>query len=122
MLIWFRVDNLEFEDYPGIEIKDIRDLETPPLMDDSGFEVLQHQSQFTHFEDAEQLEQYRRETEQLLEDRLDAVYVKCYDHRLRKNVPQQRKELDIMDPLVVEGPARGVHNGEHGPMLYTISN
>lgn len=107
-----RVDNLEFEDYPGIDIEDLRELEKPALMEDCGFEVLKHESKFIQFDDADQLEQYRVETEELLKERLDAVYVKCYDHRLRKNIPQQRMELDLLDPLVVEGPARGVHNGK----------
>src|SRR4051812_39660341 len=106
-----RVDNLEFEEYSGIEVRDIRDLPLPPLIEDSGFEVLNHESKFSHFHDANQLEQYRVETEELLKERLQAIYVKCYDHRLRKNAPQERKEINLLDPLVVEGPARGVHNG-----------
>jgi len=46
--------------------------------------------------------------------------VKCYELRLRKNVLFQRAQLDLNDPLLVEGPARGVHNDvtyNSGPMI-----
>jgi hypothetical protein len=106
-----RVDNLEFEGYPGINIEDIRELDSPVKIDDCGFEVLQHQSRFSSFDQKDDVEQYRLETEELLRERMDAVYVTCYDSRLRKNVPFQRTELDLNDLLLREGPARGVHNG-----------
>src|SRR4051794_34638493 len=63
-----RVDNLEFEEHSGIEVRDIRDLEKPPLIEDGGFEVLKHESKFAHFEHTDQLEQYRLETEKLLKE------------------------------------------------------
>jgi hypothetical protein len=106
-----RVDNLEFEDYPDIQIEDIRELNEPPKIDDSGFEVLSHQSKFSKFDRADDVFQYVSETEELLRERMDAVYVKCYDSRLRKNAMFQRTQLDLNDPLLTEGPARGAHNG-----------
>lgn len=105
-----RVDNLEFEDYPDIQIEDIRELNEPPKIDDSGFEVLSHQSKFSKFDRADDVFQYVSETEELLRERMDAVYVKCYDSRLRKNAMFQRTQLDLNDPLLTEGPARGAHN------------
>jgi hypothetical protein len=107
-----RVDNLEFEDYPDIQIEDIRELSEAPKIDDSGFEVLSHQSKFSSFDQAEDVFQYVSETEELLREQMNAVYVKCYDSRLRKNVAFQRTQLDLKDPLLTEGPARGAHNGK----------
>jgi hypothetical protein len=107
-----RVDNLEFEDYPGIKIEDIRELSGPVKIDDCGFEVLKHQSRFSSFDREDDVVQYRLETEELLRGKMDAVCVTCYDSRLRKNVPFVRTELDLNDLLLREGPARGVHNGE----------
>ena len=106
-----RVDNLEFQDYAGITIHDIRNAISDFKIDDCGFEVLSHQSRFTQFLHADDVKHYLEETEDLLTDKLNAVYVKCYDSRLRKNVVFQRKEFDLNDPLLTEGPARGVHNG-----------
>jgi hypothetical protein len=107
-----RVDNLEFEDHSDIQIADIRELNTAPTIDDCGFEVLSHQSRFSGFHSADDVFQYVSETEGLLKDRMNAVYVKCYDSRLRKNVAFQRTQLDLNDPLLTEGPARGAHNGK----------
>jgi len=115
-----RVDNLEFEDHSNIKIGDIRELDEPVKIDDCGFEVLEHHSKFTRFDEANQVEQYRLETEELLKERLGAIHVKCYDHRLRKNIPHQRTEFDLNDPLLREGPARGVHNDityDSGPQV-----
>lgn len=110
-----RVDNLEFEEHPNIPIQDIRELDVAPRIDDYGFEVLNHESRFMRFDDADAADQvikYKSETEELLKERLGAEYAICYDHRLRKNVPYSRKQYDLNDPLLREGPAQGVHNGE----------
>ena len=107
-----RVDNLEFEEHPEIQIQDIRDFKEAPRIDSSGFEVLSHQSKFSRFDQADNVFQYKSETEGLLRDRMNAVYVKCYDSQLRKNVMFQRTQLDLNDPLLTEGPARGAHNGK----------
>jgi hypothetical protein len=107
-----RVDNLEFEDYPDIQIEDIRELNEAPKIGDSGFEVLSHRSKFSSFDQTEDVFQYVSETEELLREQMNAVYVKCYDSRLRKNVVFQRTQLDLKDPLLTEGPARGAHNGK----------
>jgi hypothetical protein len=110
-----RVDNLEFEVYPDIQIKDIRELNPAPKIGHCGFEVLSHQSKFSRFEEPDHVFQYVSETEELLRETMDAVYVKCYDSRLRKNVVFQRTQLDLNDPLLTEGPARGAHNGKLVP-------
>jgi len=108
-----RVDNLEFEHYSDITIQDIRELETPAQIGECGFQVLSHQSEFSYFGKPDDVEQYRIETENLLKQEMGAVHVKCYDSRLRKNVPFFRTVLDLNDPLLTEGPARGVHNGRY---------
>lgn len=114
-----RVDNLEFEDHENITIKDIRETGKRFDLNDCGFQVISHQSRFSGFEQAADVQGYRSETERLLEDKLGAVYAKCYDTVLRKNVAFQRNQLDLADPLHTEGPARGVHNG---PNPYNLSH
>jgi hypothetical protein len=106
-----RVDNLEFEEHPGITIEDIRELNYDVSIDNCGFEVLSHRSKSAGFEQADDVMQYRSETEDLLKKKLGAVYVKCYDTRLRQNRGFTRSEFDLADPLLIEGPARGAHNG-----------
>ncbi|KAN0114721.1 hypothetical protein V8E51_004265 [Hyaloscypha variabilis] len=105
-----RVDNLEFEDSPEITIEDIRELDHDANIEICGFEVLSNTSKFSHFDNREDVMQYRLESELVLKKRLGAVYVKCYDSRLRQNIPFARSELDLNDPMLVEGPARGAHN------------
>jgi len=107
-----RVDNLEWEDHSNIIIEDIRESRDQFRIDDCGFEVLDHRSNFSRFEEASDVEEYKRETEGLLKESMHAVYVRCYDSRLRKNIPFQRDQLDLNDPLLTEGPARGAHNGK----------
>jgi hypothetical protein len=106
-----RVDNLEWEEHSDISIEDIRESATPFKIDDCGFEVLEHKTRFAKFEEMKDIVEYKEETERLLTERMDAVYVKCYDSRLRKNIPFQRAFLDLNDLLQAEGPARGAHNG-----------
>jgi len=106
-----RVDNLEWEDHSNITIDDIRESQSQFKIDDCGFEVLNHNSTFSKFEKPEDVKSYMRETEELLKQSMQAEHVHCYDSRLRKNVPFQRDRLDLNDPLLTEGPARGAHNG-----------
>lgn len=106
-----RVDNLEFEDHPNVTITDIREAKEELNLSNCGFQVLSHESKTTIFQSPDHVEAYKMETETLLRDELGAAFVKCYELRLRKNVPFQRAWLDLNDPLLVEGPARGVHNG-----------
>ena len=105
-----RVDNLEFEDHFNITIHDIRESE-PKRIDECGFQVLHHVSRFSRFDSPADVRGYKSETEGLLQKEMNAIFVKCYDHRLRKNITFERNQLDLNDPLLMEGPARGVHNG-----------
>jgi hypothetical protein len=107
-----RVDNLEFEECPDITIHDIRELERSPDIKDSGYQVFKHQSKFSHFAQADDVIQYKIETENFLKEVLGGVYAKCYDTVIRKNIAFERNILDLADPLHTEGPARGVHNGK----------
>ena len=110
-----RVDNLEWEDHSDIMIRDIRENKSQFKVDECGFEVVDHRSQISSFRLAVDISRYKAETEQLLKDKMQAIYVNCYDSRLRENVTFQRTQLDLNDPLLKEGPARGVHNGKFGP-------
>lgn len=106
-----RFDNLEFEERSNIPIENIRELDRNFLIDDCGFEVISHQSNVVQFDEPAHVKKYKAETEQLLEDAHQAVYVKCYDFVHRKNIPFQRDTMDLNDPTRLEGPAKGVHNG-----------
>lgn len=113
-----RFDNLEFETKKDILVQDIRGLGEGFRIAESGFEVLDHVSQVLglksvdQIHSAEPIELYKAETEELLKSHLGACFVKCYDLVLRKNISFDRSELDIRDPLHIEGPARGAHNGD----------
>ena len=105
-----RLDNLEFEKYENIHVEDMR--EHPELqIDGCGFEYLQHQSSITEFSDPNDVDDYKKETEQLLQKRFAASKVLTYELRLRKNQEFPRKVFDLNDKLLQEGPAKGAHNG-----------
>src|SRR5947208_151717 len=106
-----RVDNLEFELHRNITVTDIRDTIDKYTLEVCGFQVQPHESKTLEFNTVDDVESYKRETEDLLRDMLGAEYVMCYELRTRKNVPFRRKQFDINDPLLVEGPAKGAHNG-----------
>jgi hypothetical protein len=80
-------------------------------IEECGFQVIPHHSEALALNTREEIETYRRETEDLLREEFGAVYVKCYEVRKRENVAIQRSQMDYNDPLLVEGPAKGAHNG-----------
>ena len=105
-----RLDNLEFERHADILVSDMRD--KPSLdINECGFEYYTHQSRYETFGRSGDIEGYKQETQQLLKHRFNAVKVLTYEARLRKNQAFDRREFDIYDPLLVEGPAKGAHNG-----------
>jgi hypothetical protein len=107
-----RLDNLEFESRM-VHIQDIRGLNEYPQIDVNGFEVLNHTTKIAQFATVEDVNRYKSETEELLKTSLGAVYVKCYNTALRKNITFNRTEYELSDPLHREGPVRGAHNGTH---------
>jgi hypothetical protein len=105
-----RLDNLEFEKHSNIKVEDIRN--HPELrIEDCGFEYIQHKSAISEFSSAADVDAYERETEGLLRDRFAAVKVLTYELRLRKNQEFRRKQFDLNEKLLLEGPAKGAHNG-----------
>ncbi|OBT85069.1 hypothetical protein VE02_07307 [Pseudogymnoascus sp. 03VT05] len=104
-----RLNNLEWESY-DTTIHDIRPDIQNYKIDECGFQVLDHESKVKNLETVESVVAYRRETEGLLKEVLGAEFAFCYDLALRENVKWGRSELDLLDPLLVQGPARGVHN------------
>ncbi|MCJ1359551.1 MAG: hypothetical protein MMC33_009553 [Icmadophila ericetorum] len=107
-------ENLQWENHI-IDITDIRGQDEFSI-DRCGFQVLQHASKITtlpqiHGVSVEDVEAYKTETAALLKEKLGAVHVVCYDFRLRMNVEMVRETINLRDPLLVEGPARGAHNG-----------
>jgi hypothetical protein len=115
-----RLDNLEFETHDGIVMKDIRE-DSLIKVDSYGFEYYQHTSNVHKFDTTEEIDSYQAETEQLLRERFSAVYVLTYDVRLRRNERFDRREVDYLDKLLVEGPAKGAHVGEY-PTTIRLSN
>ena len=107
-----KLDNLEFERHSGITIHDMRQQELK--FDDCGFEFDHCPSRFKQFTKREEIEGYIAETEKFLKTRFNAEKVAIYDTRLRRNDAIDRTEFDVYDPLLIEGPARGAHNGELG--------
>jgi hypothetical protein len=106
-----RLDNLEFEKHSNINVEDIR--EHPELrLEDCGFEYVQHKSAISEFSSPADVDAYKRETESLLRDRFAAVKVLTYELRLRKNKEFRRKQFDLNEKLLLEGPAKGAHNGK----------
>jgi len=105
-----RMDNLEWETHTDITITDIRGQIDILTIDKCGFQVMQHSTGVKEFDGVKDLRAYREETEALLRDTLQASYVLCYDLKLRKNAAFQREVIDLNDPFLVEGPAKGAHN------------
>jgi hypothetical protein len=106
-----RLDNLEFEKHSNIKVEDIR--EHPELrLEDCGFEYFQHRTTISEFTNPADVDAYKRETEDVLRDRFAAVKVLTYELRLRKNQEFHRKQFDLNEKLLLEGPAKGAHIGE----------
>src|SRR3984957_18430587 len=111
-----RLDNLEFEKHSNIKVEDIR--EHPQLrLDDCGFEYFQHKTAISEFTSPADVDAYKRETEGLLRDRFAAVRVLTYELRLRKNQEFHRKQFDLNEKLLLEGPAKGAHIGKRSTTL-----
>jgi hypothetical protein len=106
-----RLDNLEYEVHQNITITDMRKSLNEISIEECGFQVLNHNSKSLNLSTREECEAYRQETEDLLRREFAAVYVKCYEVRKRENIPIQRSQMDYNDPLLIEGPAKGAHNG-----------
>ena len=105
-----RLDNLEFEKHSNINVEDIRE-HSELCLDECGFEYVQHKSAISEFTIPADVDAYKRETEGLLRDRFGAVKVLTYELRLRKNQECRRRQFDVNEKLLLEGPAKGAHNG-----------
>jgi hypothetical protein len=110
-----RADNLEYEIHHGITITDMRDRADITIAS-HGFQILNHTSEFPDLESVRDVDSYKRETEQLLQESLGAAYVCCYDLRKRRNQVFDRTQFDVYDPLMEEGPAKGAHNGKYSTL------
>lgn len=104
--------NLQFDLVPQINVYDMR--EHPELsFEQCAFEYIPyHQSEVTAFETPADIAAYVSETKSLLKNRFEAVHVCTYDVKLRRNITFDRQVYDVDDPLVIEGPAVGAHNGQ----------
>lgn len=108
-----RLDNVEFQDYEGITVHDMRGNKDLTI-EKCGFQMLSHKTNHKlQFQTMDDREAYKLETEELLRNFFDAVYVNTYDVTPRKNVSTaHRSRVDVLDPLYVEGPALGADNGK----------
>jgi hypothetical protein len=81
--------NLQWEEHQ-INLHDMRELSDGIGMDVCGFEVLQHPTKVSLAEafdvlDMNTMDEYKNETSEYLKDRFSAVYVTCYDFRVRES-------------------------------------
>lgn len=113
------LNNLQFESHHGLEIRDMR--EHPELeLTKCGFTFVSHKSSVHSFNVPSDVETYKSETQELLKDHFSAELVLTYEVRLRKNQQFRRREFDLNDKLLQEGPAKGAHNDvtyESGPVI-----
>lgn len=103
-----RLNNLEFESHT-VEVEDMR--EHPELtLSTCGFTFINNTSSNLQFQTPSDVDAYKRETEELLTSHFSAVKVLTYEVRLRKNQRFERRQFDLNDKLLQEGPAKGAHN------------
>lgn len=103
-----RLNNLEFENHT-VEVEDIR--EHPELaLSTCGFTFITNKTLNLKFEAPSDVDDYKRETQDLLRSHFSAVKVLTYEVRLRKNQRFERRQFDLNDKLLQEGPAKGAHN------------
>ena len=129
-----QLHNLRWETHNNIDITDIRGNEDQYLLDHCGFQIVKYPGQKATYVTTGELEQYKRGTAKLLSGLLEATQVYCYEAKvsrlkdrmramidylqMRENVEHQRKTLDLDDPFLFEGPAKGVHIGQYVPSSY----
>ena len=76
--------NIHYEDQENIRVHDIREQVGSIGLEESGFEILQHVTNVPlPISNIEEIEAYKRETEQTLKKRFGALEVYCYEARVR---------------------------------------
>ncbi|RSL87981.1 hypothetical protein CEP52_015360 [Fusarium oligoseptatum] len=118
-----QLNTIDLKEEPT-KIYDLRSLNDVSL-ERYGFET--YSREFTPFSldhaTEDQVEIYQTETEEFLKEVLSAEKVVCYDYRLRRNGPSfvPGEKLNMNDPLLLDLPPRGAHNGispqKLGPQL-----
>ncbi|KAI1110908.1 hypothetical protein F5Y14DRAFT_443640 [Nemania sp. NC0429] len=101
--------NLLFETH-RVELTDIRGRENEYRIDECGFQYLCHQTSVRILLGLQgngptlcDTHEYKAETEETLKLFFKAIHV------IRENVKYNRSEIDLNDPLLREGPAKGAH-------------
>ncbi|KAL8797875.1 MAG: hypothetical protein Q9195_000227 [Heterodermia aff. obscurata] len=105
-----RLNNLEWEVHE-VRVTDIRGLWDTIDIDRCGFQAIRHKTASLGFDSMPDLHAYQKETEMLLKERYPSSHIVCYELKLRENTRFERDMIDLNDPFLVEGPAKGVHNG-----------
>ena len=114
-------------DVQRVLVNDMRSETQDLALETAGFQMIDHASSNLQFSDIPSIVQYRRETERLLTEFLEANFVVCYDCKvilkksnqfntralncpqLRKNAKIETAAVDINDPLTIETPPKGLH-------------
>jgi len=116
-------DNLAFETYEDIVVRDVRGLVGGFSLESSGFAFMQHASSLLRIETWTDIRSYQKETEEFLTRHFDAAAVYCYDLKIRKNRERLESEVhvkDLRDWTVPERPALAAHNDvtyDSGPQM-----
>ena len=81
----FRTENLEFERREDITVYDIRGQGAEYSLESSGFQLAEHKSKNLDLLSREDVEVYRAETEEFLQNTLGAEKVVCWDVRVGRH-------------------------------------
>lgn len=76
-----RRDNLEFESHNGVRVTDIRGREKVFQLMTHGFEIMPNTSKLSNFRTMEDVQAYKRETEEVLKAKFGAEKVVCWDFK-----------------------------------------
>ncbi|TVY78522.1 Aspirochlorine biosynthesis protein N [Lachnellula suecica] len=104
------LSNLEFEVHHNIPVHNLRGQEETFSAQKNGFEVLCHMSSLWQvLNTPSAIEAYKREVDELLYTKFNAVHTFTFEARRRRNEQFFSRVYSLGDPMLVEGPATGVH-------------
>lgn len=78
-------NNLKFEIFDDIVVKDVRGREKEFTLDTNGFTIMHHKSSIARYETWDDVRAYKRETEESLKNWFDAEHVVTYDVKVWLN-------------------------------------
>ena len=78
-----QLNNLQWETNDNVTIRDVRGFEDRFVLDDCGFQLIKHSTQSLEFSTADHINDYRHETQNLLNSLLGNSRVRCWEARVR---------------------------------------